>query len=102
MASPISASLTVDLLSHFPYLLAHRASNGHFPIATWLGSLGPQFCILSRGIGLDQLDLGGFHQLRAGWTGSLGQLRLPSSSVTTGGKQFLGSVGVGRPLKLAF
>lgn len=69
-----------------------------FPIATWLSFLGPQFHILGRGNGLDQLDLSGFNRLRAGWTGSLGQLRLLSSSEATGGKQFL--EWVGRHLKV--
>lgn len=59
-----------------------------FPTAKWLSFLGPQFHILKKRIGLIQLELGGFNQLTAGWVGSLGQLRLISSSGTIGGKQF--------------
>lgn len=58
-----------------------------FPIAKWHHFWGPQFHIPKNRIGLFQLVLGGFNQLRAEWRSSLGQLSLISSPTTIGGKQ---------------
>lgn len=59
-----------------------------FPIAKWHHFLGPQFHIPKNRIGLFQLVLGGFNQLRAEWRSSLGRLSLISSPRTIGGKQY--------------